>query len=288
MMQYATAAAFRMALEERIKQQSAAEGTALWRMRKRVAFERLLARLQARPNSPWLLKGAFALDLRFRDRARSTKDVDLSIDVSLVGAAPLADTKIVEILRDAARYPLPDFFIYNIPSEGEEVLHEKGSPTQRFTVHAALAGRLFEELKVDVSTRQEVVSPVEEVPESDALAFAGILPGTFRAISLSQQFAEKIHAFTFPWEDRDNTRVKDLVDITLILETSPPEPTAARASLSAIFEGRQTHPLPTEILDPPVTWVGSYGAAAREIGLANLGMDEAMVLLRNYWSTMFP
>jgi hypothetical protein len=286
-MRYPTAAAFRMALEERMKQRSAAEGTAVWRMRKRVAFERLLARLQAQPNSPWLLKGAFALDLRFRDRARSTKDVDLSIDVSLVRAVPFPDAKIVDILRDAAAYSLPDFFIYSIPSEGEEVLHEKGSPTYRFTVHAALAGRIFEELKVDVSTRQELVSPVEEVSESDMLAFAGILPGRFRAISLSQQLAEKIHAFTFPWEDRDNTRVKDLVDITLILETTPPEATAARSSLSGIFEGRRTHPLPTEIPDPPVTWVGSYGVVAREIGLTHVDMDEAMVLLRRYWSTIF-
>jgi hypothetical protein len=277
-----------MALEERIKQRSTAEGTALWRMRKRVAFERLLARLQAPPNSPWLLKGAFALDLRFRDRARSTKDVDLSIDVSLVGAALLADAKIAELLREAAAFPLQDFFIFSIPGEGEEVSHEKGSPTYRFTVHSALAGRLFEELKVDISTRQEFVAPIEEVPESDALTFAGIVPRRFRAISLSQQLAEKVHAFTFQWEDRENTRVKDLVDLVLILEMSPPDPKTTRTAVEAVFNGRATHPLPANLPAPPASWSGSYTAIAAELTLTHTTIEDATRFLGQYWAKLFP
>jgi len=286
-MRYATAAAFRMALEERIKQRSSAEGTAIWRMRKRVAIERFLARLQASPDSPWLLKGAFALDLRFRDRARSTKDLDLGIDISLLGRAPLERPEIAARLRQAAEHALPDFFVFGIPGEGEEIVQEPGARAYRFIVRAALAGRPFEEFKVDVATRPEVVEPIEEVPESDTLAFAGIAPVRFRAISLSQQFAEKVHAFTLPWENRENTRVKDLVDITLILESSPPEPGIARVALERIFEGRGTHTLPTGIPDPPVTWVGSYGSLAREIGLAHVEMDEATEFLRSHWSRIF-
>ena len=286
-MRYATAAAFRMALEERIKQRSSAEGTAIWRMRKRVAIERFLARLQISPDSPWLLKGAFALDLRFRDRARSTKDLDLGIDISLLGRAPLERPEIAARLRQAAEHALPDFFVFGIPGEGEEIVQEPGARAYRFIVRAALAGRPFEEFKVDVATRPEVVEPIEEVPESDTLAFADIVPVRFRAISLSQQFAEKVHAFTLPWEDRENTRVKDLVDMILILESTPPEPKIARVALERIFEGRGTHTLPTGIPDPPATWGGSYGSLAREIGLAHVEMDEATEFLRSHWSRIF-
>ena len=286
-MRYGTAARFRTALEERIKQRSAAEGTAIWRMRKRVAIERFLARLQASPDSPWILKGAFALDLRFRDRARSTKDLDLGTDISLLGEAPLERSEIAARLRQAAEHALPDFFVFGIRGEGEEIVQEPGARAYRFIVHTALAGRLFEEFKVDIATRPELVPPIEEVPESDTLAFAGIVPVRFRAISLSQQFAEKVHAFTLPWEDRENTRVKDLVDITLILESTPPEPKMARIALERIFEGRGTHTLPTGIPDPPATWVGSYGSLAREIGLAHVGMDEATEFLRGHWSRIF-
>jgi hypothetical protein len=49
------------------------------------AMERLLARLFHAPDPPWLLKGGFAMDLRFRPKARTTKDVDLSVSLATVG-----------------------------------------------------------------------------------------------------------------------------------------------------------------------------------------------------------
>ena len=109
------------------------------------------------------------------------------------------------------------------------------------------------------------------------LAFAGIEPARFRAISLAQQFAEKLHAFTRKWEDRENTRVKDLVDMILILEMSPPDPKVTRIVIEQIFDRRGTHPLPQEIPSPPVTWVGYYGAMAREIELSHV--DSAVPTL---------
>lgn len=67
---YKTAAAFRRALEERLKKISAAEEIDLNRLRRQASFDRLLARLfRARP-APWLSKAAtplsFASSLRVR------------------------------------------------------------------------------------------------------------------------------------------------------------------------------------------------------------------------------
>ena len=78
-MKYATAAAFRQALLARLKQQAEAQGVAVDRMRKRIVFERLLARLRVVTRGRWALKGALALDFRNPMRARSTKDADLVI-----------------------------------------------------------------------------------------------------------------------------------------------------------------------------------------------------------------
>lgn len=286
-MRYSTAAAFRMALEERIRQGATNEGVAVQRLRKRVAFERFLARLQGPPDSPWLLKGAFALDLRFGERARATKDLDLGIHLSLPTGPAIDLGEITQLLRQATAYPLEDFFVFSVLGEAEEILQEPRARAYRFTLRASLGNRPFEDFKVDVGTGIELVAPPEEIPESDMLIFAGVIPRRFRAISLVQQFAEKVHALTRPWEDRENTRVKDLVDITLILETRPPELKAVWAAVEGIFERRGTHTVPTEIPDPPTTWVGSYGAAAKEIGLAHVEMGEATDLLRNYWSKMF-
>jgi hypothetical protein len=74
---YETAKAFRTALEQRLKNEAQATGIALIRLRKRVAFERFLVRLATSESSGWVLKGAFALELRLGLRTRTTKDIDL-------------------------------------------------------------------------------------------------------------------------------------------------------------------------------------------------------------------
>lgn len=76
-MKYRDATAFRQALQQRLKDRADGDGAFLVRNRKRVVFNRLLARLLAVAQEQWLLKGGFALDLRLATRARSTKDVDI-------------------------------------------------------------------------------------------------------------------------------------------------------------------------------------------------------------------
>ena len=76
---YNTAAAFRTSLEERLKQLAATSGAPISSLRLKVVIERLLARLFAASNPPWLLKGGYAMELRYRPRARTTKDIDLSV-----------------------------------------------------------------------------------------------------------------------------------------------------------------------------------------------------------------
>jgi len=63
---YATAAAFRVALETRLKSIAVTEGVDLQRLRRQVSFDRLLGRFFAERNAPWLLKGGYAMELRLR------------------------------------------------------------------------------------------------------------------------------------------------------------------------------------------------------------------------------
>ncbi len=77
-MRYASAGAFRRALETRLAAQARETGRSLVRLRKEVAFDRFLARMFAVAPDGWVLKGALALDYRFGDRARTTKDIDLA------------------------------------------------------------------------------------------------------------------------------------------------------------------------------------------------------------------
>ena len=76
-MKYQSGGAFRRALETRLRNRSLSSGMPLVRLRKMVAFDRLLARLTKSQPDQWVLKGGLALQLRLGDRARTTKDIDL-------------------------------------------------------------------------------------------------------------------------------------------------------------------------------------------------------------------
>src|SRR5450631_3055474 len=83
---YAIAAAFRRGLEDRLQDIARKESVDLQRLRRQVAFDRLLARLfqAAQPRAlPWVLKGGYAMELRIKT-ARTTKDIDLTMLASSV------------------------------------------------------------------------------------------------------------------------------------------------------------------------------------------------------------
>jgi hypothetical protein len=63
---YASAPACRVALEDRLKRLAQEESLDLQRLRRQAAFDRLLCRLFAEPDAPWLLKGGYAMELRLK------------------------------------------------------------------------------------------------------------------------------------------------------------------------------------------------------------------------------
>jgi hypothetical protein len=103
--QYATARAFRAALETRLNERARRDGVDLHRLRRQVAFDRLLARMFD-PSQPardaWVLKGGYALEMRFH-MARSTKDLDLTVRTRAGDSISLR-----ERLQLAASIDLPD------------------------------------------------------------------------------------------------------------------------------------------------------------------------------------
>ena len=66
---YATAGALRAALETRLLERSRRDDVDLQRLRRQVAFDRLLARMFDPADAArhgWVLKGGYALELRFQ------------------------------------------------------------------------------------------------------------------------------------------------------------------------------------------------------------------------------
>lgn len=149
-MKYQTAAAFRQALEERLKQLERQTGEPLVRLRKRVVFERCMARLQREKNSPWVLKGGFALELRLGERARATKDLDLGVDLGYFNTGEVSVTGVARKLREDLTAPSTDHFAFLVPETGEQELTIPGVKSYRYTIEARLDGRRFETVRVDI------------------------------------------------------------------------------------------------------------------------------------------
>lgn len=139
-MKYADPPSFRRALEDRLKTHAKGDGAFVARNRKRVIFDRFLARLCAVAPGRWLLKGGFALDLRLAERARATKDIDLDWHDN---ADELLDT-----LLDAAVHDTGDYFTFTVERTGMPPDRLGGS--HRFRIAGALAGREFDTFLLDV------------------------------------------------------------------------------------------------------------------------------------------
>jgi hypothetical protein len=90
------------------------------------------------------------------------------------------------------------------------------------------------------------------------LDFAGIPAVCIPVVPAAQQVAQKIHAYTFPWQDRDNTRVKDLVDLVLLVHSGLLEVTEVKQGLETTFRVRATHPLTAKL---PNTTTALYKTA---------------------------
>lgn len=281
---FGSAAAFKTSLEAHLRKRAQERKVPLSTLQLKFVIERLLARLFRNPDPPWLLKGGFAMDLRFRPRARTTKDVDLSI--ALVPAGGNADVAVAvrERLQEAADQDLGDYLSYRI-SEPKQELTNAPKGGARYPCEAVLVGKVYARFHIDVGCGDALVGVPERLVGDDLLSFAGIGPASVLAIPKAQQWAEKLHAYTFPWPGRTNTRTKDLVDLVLLIERGPPEAGDIRTALEATFATRATHPLPNILQPPPGEWRIEFTRMAAEGGLSTTEYLEAFAILERFWTT---
>jgi hypothetical protein len=272
--------AFRQSLEERLRQRAAARGLDVNGLRLKLLMERLLARLFDDQDPPWLLKGGYAMELRFRPRARTTRVLDLAMP-PMGSSFELALGLVREALQQAAARPAGDFLVFRVgdPTRLIEAAPEGGA---RFPVVVSLAGREYGRFHVDVGIGPLVGEP-ELLRGDDLLAFAGVPAALARAVPRELQFAEKVHAYSRPWGDRINTRTKDLVDLLLLVDAGLPDIPALREALRVTFAQRPRQSLPEELPPPPVEWREDFAVMAEELQLPVRDLDAGFAVLTQFW-----
>jgi hypothetical protein len=259
-MRYQSGTAFRTALEQRLLARSHATGLALSRLRKLVAFERLLARLLVVAPDRWVLKGGLALDFRLGDQARATIDMDLGRHDD--------DTAANHDFIAARLTDLGDYFAFTI--DQTPILDEADvAGAVRYRARASLAGRRFEDFIVDVGFSEPLAEP-DEVIGPDLLAFADLPPIRVPTLPLPTHVAEKVHAYTKRYgpSQLPSMRVKDLVDLVLIAALRSFSAGELRVALDRTFTSRTTHPLPQALPEPPTAWAEPYRRMAQTLSIA--------------------
>ena len=283
---FGNALAFKASLEDRLKRVAAERGVTVNALRLKLVIERLLARLFAIPEPAWLLKGGYAMELRYRPRARTTRDIDLTVSQSPEGGALATRLDLIrDELQTAASVDLGDYLRFVISPAQTEL---QGAPDggARFPCIASLASKVYERFHIDLGFGDVVIGTPEPLVGDDLLAFADIAPAKVLAIPREQQFAEKVHAYTLVRGERVNTRTKDLVDLLLLMETQSFDPASLRLAVEETFGRRATHPVPTALLPPPESWASEFTRMAAETRLGTVGLKEGFTKLQAFWAEL--
>lgn len=259
-MTYETPQALRAALERRLLTQSEETGVPLGRLRRRVIFQRIVTRLQRAEPGRWVLKGGMALEVRLGDAARLTKDIDLGLREESLDAPDLRERLIDALGNDIDG----DGFVFAVSPAKRMAPDGGGHVTWRVPVAVDLAGRQFGAVKLDVSPRSHELEATDTVPLPNSLQFAGLASVEVEIVGVHRHAAEKLHAMLKDFGDRENSRVRDLVDLMLLREHDLLSVPDLAAAVTAVWMEREATAPPAAFPDLPASWPQPYERLAAE------------------------
>jgi hypothetical protein len=248
-------------LNERIKALAADLGLPVQRIRNRLGFQRVLARLAQ--SQDWILKGGFSLETRLSLRARATKDLDV---LHLGAAQPDADS-VQDLVDNALDQNLGDGFTFHTRPPKSIRVEDSGSPSWRIGVDAFYFNSPFSSITIDI-----VLSASTSTRDTEPLVVTPTLigaPFTMPALDLERHAAEKFHACTRIYaHDRPSSRVKDLVDLIVLHEYEDLNRADLDDAIRRVFMERNHCEPPDTLPNLPREWTITYPPLAEETGLS--------------------
>ncbi len=282
MRDYKDARAARSAIEDRIRQKAEKDGSDISTIRRKFAFDALLERISA--DGTFVLKGGYAMELKSPAnllKARPTRDMDFVY--RLKTATDNVEFSIRMTLEDLSNTKPETWPSKYFEFEFGRASLELDIGGYRYPVTARMDGRKFEAFLIDV-THEDFLdeSKIDKVKTKTLNEIADV-DSEATTIKSTQNFAEKVHALTKP-RDKGNSRVKDLVDLVIIINQHGVHEQDCRKALQDIFNHRATHEIPTTISMPPISWRGEYETMAKNCGLREKTLEMGMETLSDFYS----
>jgi hypothetical protein len=105
-----------------------------------------------------------------------------------------------------------------------------------------------------------------------------------RCLSLRYQIAQKLHAVTQRFEERENDRFRDLIDL-IICRDLVVDLAEVREACVDTFDARGQHAWPPT-LEVPDSWVEPYSAMAEEMDFPVTDVGAASAQVREFIGTI--
>ena len=203
----------------------------------RYALERFLYRLgQSAHADHFVLKGAMLFNLWYAMPHRPTRDADL------LGFGPSDLQSIAQAFREIVAVAVDDGIVFDAASvRVEDIRKNAGYAGARVIVSAELA-RARCKTQIDVGFGDAVTpGPVDAIYPVLIADFAAPHLRTYPVYTV---IAEKLHAIVML--GMTNSRLKDYLDLSVLLEREALDPTTLAAAIAATFSRRFTK-LPTDL-----------------------------------------
>jgi hypothetical protein len=281
---YDTPQALRAALDARIRNESAATGMSPDRLRRRVIFQRIVVRLQRAEPGCWVIKGGMALEMRLRDAARLTKDIDLGLRDDPGDAGDLRERLVDALSRDNDG----DGFEFAVGRPSQMAEDGGDGMTWRIAVDVRFAGRPFGAIRVDISPRSHELDATDTVPLPNSLEFAGVETVEVEIVDVHRHAAEKLHAMLKDFGERENSRVRDLVDLMLLRESGLLSVPQLANCVTTVWGERNSAAPPETFPGLPLGWPEPYERLAAENDIDPPSFAAAAASAAKLWSEMFP
>jgi predicted nucleotidyltransferase component of viral defense system len=250
---YATANAFRRALEDRLKSEAKARGRSLEELRREFLFQRFLALIFSVPDIQWVLKGGAGLLMRLTE-ARFSKDLDLLHMGELPPDAAISELRELTAPRDG------DHLTFVIE---DGVAYSRTNPVVEISVTAYIGAR-YGSFPIDLARELHLLAVPERIQPTPVVELPGLaeLPEIV-VYPLADQVADKVCAMYELYGDlqRPSSRYRDLVDLTIIVSACELE---AKPVVRALQSGskRRRIQLPERMVAPGPHWPAGYAAYA--------------------------
>jgi hypothetical protein len=261
-------------LERLIQALSVEQAVAAERLRRWVSTIVLLGALERGGDDQhrFLLKGGAAIELRFKLRARATRDVDIMV-------VPAGDADLLDALQDALAEPYLGFGFRIV--DAHEITH---TPAQRMDIKLTYKSKPWATLRLEASPPEAAAAEPEQIAAFSLTQLGLDGPAYVACQSVRYQIATKLHAGTERFDDHENDRYRDLIDLLLLAELEPDLARTAAACVE-IFTQRATHPWPPQLTIEP-SWPKQYAALAAEQDFGVSDIHEATARVQRFIDTL--